>query len=78
MTTHPDHHRISEMAYRLWEQDGKPLGLDVQYWLKAEALIAEDASPVPSNSVPPAADEPVTDATAPKKPRKPRVAKPKA
>jgi len=28
--------RITERARQLWEEDGRPEGRDLQYWLKAE------------------------------------------
>jgi Protein of unknown function (DUF2934) len=28
--------RITERARQLWEEDGRPAGRDMEYWLKAE------------------------------------------
>jgi hypothetical protein len=30
---------IAKHAYLLWEQEGRPDGKDVEYWLKAEAQL---------------------------------------
>jgi Protein of unknown function (DUF2934) len=32
--------RIRELAYRLWEQDGRPHGRDVEFWQRARELVA--------------------------------------
>jgi len=32
--------RIRERAYHLWETDGRPYGRDLEYWIRAEELIA--------------------------------------
>ena len=32
--------RITERARQLWEEDGRPEGRDLQYWLKAEEELA--------------------------------------
>jgi hypothetical protein len=29
---------LREIAYRMWEQAGRPTGRDLEFWLKAEAL----------------------------------------
>ena len=91
MDTHPDSNRISELAFHLWEQDGRPTGRDLDYWLRAETLVAAEAivaeETKPALGTPPsvAADEGVSPAVeaveevaAPKKPRKPKTTKPKA
>jgi len=33
---------IEEIAYELWEKDGKPEGLSLYYWLKAESVKNEE------------------------------------
>lgn len=35
--------RIRETAYYLWEQDGRPEGRDLDYWLKALQARAKPA-----------------------------------
>lgn len=35
---------IQRRAYHLWEADGRPEGLDQNYWFKAVAEIAADAA----------------------------------
>ena len=32
--------RIQERARELWEEDGRPEGRDMEYWLKAEEELA--------------------------------------
>src|SRR3712207_2082078 len=32
--------RIRQRAYELWDQDGRPHGQDMEYWLRAEAELA--------------------------------------
>ena len=32
--------RITERARQLWEEDGRPEGRDMEYWLKAEDELA--------------------------------------
>jgi hypothetical protein len=37
-----DNHKIAQSAYLLWKQAGHPQGLDLKFWLQAEAqLLAE-------------------------------------
>jgi hypothetical protein len=31
--------RIREVAYDLWERDGRPGGREHEFWLRAEALV---------------------------------------
>lgn len=31
--------RIKDLAFRLWDQHGRPDGRDLEFWLKAEAQI---------------------------------------
>ncbi|HTJ59368.1 MAG TPA: DUF2934 domain-containing protein, partial [Devosiaceae bacterium] len=30
---------VRELAYRLWEDDGRPDGRDQEFWFRAEALL---------------------------------------
>lgn len=36
--------RVRERAYRLWEQDGRPHGRDVEYWERARELVGMEES----------------------------------
>jgi hypothetical protein len=49
--------RIRARAYRLWEEDGRPHGRDVEFWERARALIGmEDsagAGQIPNPAAPP-------------------------
>ena len=38
--TSPNPEQIAAIAYSLWEQAGRPVGRDVEFWLEAERLIA--------------------------------------
>lgn len=31
--------KIEQRAYELWETDGRPMGRDVEHWLRAEAEL---------------------------------------
>jgi len=39
--------RIKRRAYLLWEQDGRPEGRASEYWLRAEAEVAERSAGAP-------------------------------
>ena len=34
--------RIRQRAYEIWENEGRPHGLDQSHWFRAEAEIGED------------------------------------
>ena len=34
--------RIRKRAWELWEQQGRPVGRDVEFWLQAERELSED------------------------------------
>jgi hypothetical protein len=36
---------IRQLAYRLWQEEGRPDGYDVQHWLKAETIWLEEHRP---------------------------------
>ena len=40
--SHSDH--VKDLAYRLWEEAGKPEGRDMDFWLQAEANEAKPAT----------------------------------
>ncbi len=54
---------IKDLAYRLWDEAGRPEGQDMEFWLQAEASLAKPA---------PAAKSKV--AAKPKAPAKPKAA----
>jgi hypothetical protein len=37
------HERLREIAYRIWEQEGRPSGLDRKHWEMAEFIQADEA-----------------------------------
>jgi hypothetical protein len=37
----PTEEQIKELAYYLWEQDGKPTGNDQEYYFKARQVLEE-------------------------------------
>ena len=37
--------RIRELAYKLWEEDGRPHGRDVEFWERARELVGIQDSP---------------------------------
>jgi hypothetical protein len=36
--------RIREIAYGLWEKEGSPEGRDDEFWLRAEAILEQEAN----------------------------------
>ncbi len=36
--------RIRDHAYRLWEQEGRPHGRELDFWLTAEAQVSDAAA----------------------------------
>lgn len=52
---------IRQHAYRLWEQDGRPHGQDIEFWERARELVGMLSNPTAGqmpNPVPPGADRP--------------------
>jgi hypothetical protein len=43
-----NHDEIARTAYHLWEQNAKPAGRDVEFWLAAETLLRSQAGTAPS------------------------------
>ena len=43
MTSHEHLEKIEQLAYRLWEKEGRPQGRALANWLKAERLLSDDA-----------------------------------
>jgi len=57
--------QISDLARQMWEQDGRPAGRDLEYWLRAEQQVLSAPNrptDVSSSSIPARASS-----TAPKK-----------
>jgi hypothetical protein len=44
MATQPSYDEIARQAYLLWESEGCQHGSDVQYWLRAERLLADSSN----------------------------------
>jgi hypothetical protein len=42
--------KIKEAAYALWEQDGKPNGLDLEHWFKATSILQRADPEKPSSA----------------------------
>ena len=40
--------RIADLAYRIWEEDGRPEGSAEQHWLRAAVLVDESAAKKPA------------------------------
>lgn len=74
-----DKGQIEQLAYHLWEEEGRPEGRDVDFWLRAEARLAAPAAAAKGNgAAKPKADKPAKAAAKPKAekaPAKPRAAK---
>lgn len=56
--------KILHKAFEIWEAEGKPHGQDMEHWLKAELLIAqEDAKPKTAAKKAPAKKAPAKKVT---------------
>ena len=60
-----DHHderlqRIREIAYGLWEKEGWPDGRDDEFWLRAEAILDQEAA-LPHHPAEPVTEEKSVD-----------------
>lgn len=55
---------IREHAYYLWEQNGRPMGQEVEFWERAKALIDEARPAKPRAKAAAAAKAPVKTAKA--------------
>ena len=42
LTARRSREKIKARAWELWEQQGRPLGRDVEFWLQAERELQED------------------------------------
>jgi len=36
----PTHQEVTERAYQIWEESGRPFGRDTEFWLKAEQQLS--------------------------------------
>jgi hypothetical protein len=62
MTTPEQQQRIAELAYRIWEQQGRPEGRDREHWEQARRqLQGSDAGLTPGASQPEPAPTAPTD-----------------
>jgi hypothetical protein len=58
--------QIRELAYTIWEQEGRPEGKDLEYYFRAKQMLEErEAASSP-------AKEPVPPASAPQSPSEPK------
>ena len=46
----PSEQAIRERAYQLWENDGRPDGHSVDYWLEAARQLEDEGSPAPEKA----------------------------
>jgi len=71
--------RIRQRAYRLWEQDGWPTGMEAEHWARAEReLFSNGAGAFAATGGEPVAEAATQSASAGKRPAvksKPRAAK---
>ena len=66
---------VKDLAYRLWEEAGKPQDRDMDFWLQAEAALAKPAAKPKAAAAKPKA--PAKAAAAPKAAAKPAAKKAK-
>ena len=68
--------KILQKAFEIWEAEGQPHGQDMEHWLKAELLIAqEEAKSKTTAKKAPAKKAVASKAAAPKTPTKKAPAK---
>ncbi len=48
----PSHDDIARLAYELWEQNARPSGQEVQFWLQAEQRLRSSAQTAPKSAPP--------------------------
>ncbi|WP_262692665.1 DUF2934 domain-containing protein [Kordiimonas aestuarii] len=46
------HEQISQRSFMIWEQEGRPIGQDLDHWLRAERELAKLFTPVTPASTP--------------------------
>ncbi len=59
---------VNDLAYRLWEEAGKPEGRDMDFWIQAETALAKPKAAAKA--------KPAAKAEAPKAPAKPKAKAP--
>jgi hypothetical protein len=49
----PEHYsdQIARLAYELWDQAGRPIGRDLEFWFNAEHRLATTVKPAAASSV---------------------------
>jgi hypothetical protein len=69
----PTQDEIRELAHRLWEEDGRPKGKDLEHWTKATAMLESGQSagnaPAKTRAKAPAAKSPAARRTAVRTPK---------
>jgi len=55
--SHDKNATIRTIAHRLWEEDGRPEGRDVEIWLRAEKLASGKTKPAAKVKAAPSADK---------------------
>jgi hypothetical protein len=48
----PDPEQVRQLAYELWEAQGRPEGHSLEHWREAERRIAHDAAPAAARMPP--------------------------
>jgi hypothetical protein len=48
----PAHDVIAARAYQIWEQNGRPAGREVEFWLQAEQSLLPSLKPQPQAAAP--------------------------
>jgi hypothetical protein len=46
-------HRVREIAYRLWEEAGRPFGHEAEFWRRAREEVAAGARKRPAKGIKP-------------------------
>ena len=54
------HAEIARRAYTLWELEGRPIGRDLEHWLRAEAEFAATQHAQTGKEAPPKPRQPTT------------------
>ena len=70
--------RVRQHAYRLWEQDGRPTGMEAEHWARAERELFASGGAFGSAGGEPVSEAATQSASAGKRPAvrsKPRAAK---
>jgi hypothetical protein len=52
MNNESDFRRIQQIAYGLWEKDGRPEGRDAEHWAQAERSLGLDGAAAPEEDSP--------------------------